>query len=200
MGASDFDPEELERMSQQHRAARESTLTQMLGSDDPVARATAVLRRTGHGNALRGRELAVTPGGTVIARRPSTLTPRPQGVRERMQDASSRAGDAARTVVQVAAAPGAQLASAYSGGGMSDSAAGRLFGAIVWGSVALMIGSLISGRFFNVQLGPWPARVNTSPAPSGGSPAAIAANNGSGVVLLGPAPAGVKPGSWQGLR
>lgn len=61
---------------------------------------------------------------------------------------------------QVIGAP-AQLAS---DDGPSDSALSRLFTAIVVGAVVLELGSLMSGKFFNLNIGPFPARVTTSPA------------------------------------
>lgn len=51
--------------------------------------------------------------------------------------------------------------------GPSDSALGRLFTAIVVGALFLEIGSLLSGRFFNLAIGPFPARVTAS---AGGPP------------------------------
>lgn len=50
--------------------------------------------------------------------------------------------------------------------GPSDSALGRLFTALVVGAVVLELGSLLSGKFFNLNIGPFPARVTTG-APTG---------------------------------
>lgn len=50
--------------------------------------------------------------------------------------------------------------------GPSDSALGRLFTAVVVGAVVLELGSLMSGKFFNLNIGPFPAKVTTS-APTG---------------------------------
>ena len=63
---------------------------------------------------------------------------------------------------QVIGAP-AQLAS---DDGPSDSALGRLFTAVVVGAVVLELGSLLSGKFFNLNIGPFPAKITTS-APTG---------------------------------
>lgn len=46
--------------------------------------------------------------------------------------------------------------------GPSDSALSRLFTAVVVGAVVLELGSLMSGKFFNLNIGPFPARVTTS--------------------------------------
>ena len=50
--------------------------------------------------------------------------------------------------------------------GPSDSALGRLFTALVAGIVVLEIASLMSGKFFNLNIGPFPARITTG-APLG---------------------------------
>jgi hypothetical protein len=178
-----WDPDDLDRLERRmagedrERESRESRAARLVGgSEDPTVRAERALRRSGHANALRGRELHVLPGGTVVARRPETASPLARAGTSAPRLGRYGPSDAVRVVLQ---APG-QLGNAVTNaatGGSGDTALGRMMGALFAGLITLEVVSLFAHRYFNLGLGPIGSVVAAQAAPSG--------NAGAGAIPAG---------------
>lgn len=151
-----WDVAQLERASQERRAAR---AREDAAKPDPREYALSRLRATGHGKRLAARDLEVTPAGNVIARAANPKPLRVNGTkppRAPARPASSGPSLARRVLGGAADVP--VSASRAVGGAVTggDTAVGRLLGAVIAGAIALEIASLVTGRFFNFDLGaPW---------------------------------------------
>ncbi|MGD1035486.1 MAG: hypothetical protein ABR977_13815 [Candidatus Dormibacteria bacterium] len=130
-----------------------------------------------------------SPSGPAGQPRPGPSRPtRPSpGPSRPVRTAAAAASPARSVVTRIVRAPadlgnfaGQTVANAATGGN-GDTAIGRLLGALIAGALALEVCSLISGNFFNVQLGPWPAKVTPAgtSGPSGGSSSAASQSSGA---------------------
>jgi hypothetical protein len=151
----DWDPAELERAS---RAQQKSS--RVIGVPSPEDLAESALMRSGHGNALRNRDLRVLPGGVVVAspRQRPTRNPAPPpratpaGQPRPAPGGGRSAGDVLRIVASAPAAAGNAVTNAATGGS-GDTALGRLIGAGVAGVIVLELGSLFAKKYFTITVG-----------------------------------------------
>jgi hypothetical protein len=154
--SDDWDPAELDRAV----AADKKLHNRVLGVPSPQDLAESALMRSGHGNALRNRDLRVLPGGVVIAsprpketRNPSApLRATPAGQPRPAPGGGRSAGDVLRIVASAPAAVGNGVTNAATGGS-GDTALGRLMGAVIAGTLVLELGSWFAGKYFNVSFG-----------------------------------------------
>jgi hypothetical protein len=122
-----------------------------------------------------------SPSGPAGQPRPGPSHPtRPSpGPSRPVRTAQAIASPARSVVTRIVRAPAdlgnfaGQTVANTATGGSGDTAVGRLLGAVIAGAIALEACSLIAGKFFSVQLGPWPAKV--TPSSSSSSPSSSSA-------------------------